>query len=285
MLSRVSSRDGGLEDAALFAARLSPPGREQVQLLPPSRVGRPRAVRAHGADAHGARVGRRVGHRPGAMVAGRRHHQRTVTARIGDGVLDDAAVAETTQREVEHLGAVVYRPADAVGDVRRVAGASGVQHLDGHQRRLEGDASDALGVVGGLGDGSRHVRAVAVVVVGVLGVMDEVVARCEAHTLEVRHPDEGAFRLVGHACVEDGDDDALAVRYLPGLRHADELQVPLLGVQRVVRRPALRLVGEQRLCKLDVRTLPNGLQQALHVLHPVDEGDPVLRAHQGIEAQ
>jgi hypothetical protein len=72
------------------------------------------------------------------------------------------------------------------------------------------------------------VGAVAVVVVGVLGVVDEVVAVGEARAGEVRHPDEVAPVLVGDPGVDDRDDHALAAGPLPGLGHVDHPEVPLL---------------------------------------------------------
>src|SRR6185436_1675216 len=92
-----------------------------------------------------------------------------------------------TQAHVDDLGAVVGGPADGLGDPAHRAAAAGREHLEGHDGGAEGDAADPQLVVGGLGDGPGHVGAVAVVVVGVLVVGDEVVAGHELGGGQVGH--------------------------------------------------------------------------------------------------
>ena len=89
------------------------------------------------------------------------------------------------------------------------------------------DAGDAELVVGRLRDGAGDVRAVAVVVGGVVVVGDEVVAGDELGL--------GQIADLGDAGVDDGDDRALALAELPGVGHADLAQVPLVAEAGVVR--------------------------------------------------
>ncbi len=77
-------------------------------------------------------------------------------------------------------------------------------------------------------------RAVAVVIVGVRVVVVEVVRAGERRARQVWRPLEAAEVLVGDAGVEDGDDDALALRCVPGVVGGDQAQVPLVDPERVV---------------------------------------------------
>ena len=114
------------------------------------------------------------------------------------------------EREVEDVGAVPGRPADALGDRDGVALAVPVEHAHGHDLRAVGEAGHADRVVHALGDGRGDVRAVAVEVVRVLVAVDEVVAGHEAVAAQVGRADEAAAVGVGDARVEHRDDDARA---------------------------------------------------------------------------
>ena len=99
--------------------------------------------------------------------------------------------------------------ADARADRDAVAGARAVEHAHGHDPRPVGEAGDAEAVAGRLGDRARDVRAVAVEVVGVGVVVDEVVALDEA-VEQVGRAAVAAARRVGDAGVEHRDLDAEA---------------------------------------------------------------------------
>ena len=102
---------------------------------------------------------------------------------VGDLVAGD--VRRELEREVDDLGAVVGGPADAAGDPRGVALAGAVEHLDRHQLDAVGQPGEADRVAGALGDRAGDVGAVAVVVVRVRVVVDEVPAADEALLREV----------------------------------------------------------------------------------------------------
>src|SRR5262249_36905308 len=97
------------------------------------------------------------------------------------------------------------------------------------------DAGDADAVVGRLRDRAGDVGAVAVIVVGMLGIVHEVIALGEPGLGQIRNLVEALPVLVGDAGVDDRDHDAVAVGDLPGVGHADLDEVPLVLVLRVVR--------------------------------------------------
>ncbi len=82
---------------------------------------------------------------------------------------------EELEAQVDHLGAVVDRVADAPRDRGLVALAAGVEHPDRHDRGAVGQAGEAEPVVGRLRDDPGHERAVAVAVQRVAVAGDEVV--------------------------------------------------------------------------------------------------------------
>ena len=85
-----------------------------------------------------------------------------------------------------------------------------------------------------MGDRAGDVRAVAVVVVGVRVVVEEVVRIGERCPREVRRPFEVAEVLIGDAGVDDGDDHAFALRGVPGVVGGDQAKVPLVEPEGVV---------------------------------------------------
>ena len=113
------------------------------------------------------------------------------------------------EREVDDLRALAGGVADARADRDAVAGARAVEHAHGHDPRPVGEPGDAEAVAGRLRDRARDVRAVAVEVVGVGVVVDEVVALDEAVEQVGRALVPVAGR-VGDAGVEHGDLDAEA---------------------------------------------------------------------------
>ena len=84
--------------------------------------------------------------------------------------------AAEVEAHVDHVGVVVDREADALGDVVGAAAAEAVEHPDRHQLRPVGEPGQADAVVGLLGDRAGDVGAVPVASSGRLAVADEVVA-------------------------------------------------------------------------------------------------------------
>src|SRR5512136_834093 len=91
---------------------------------------------------------------------------------------------------------------DAGGDGQVVAVALAVQHLDRQQRGVPTHAGDADSVVRFGRRQRRHQGAVAVVVLGIGVVVDEIVA---GHDLVLQ-----ILMTRGNAGVDDGDHDAAA---------------------------------------------------------------------------
>ena len=159
------------------------------------------------------------------------------------------------ERRVDHAHAAVARVGERGGDVGGAPAAGGVQHAQRHDLRLRSDADDA-GAVLGRGDRAGDVRAVAVGVLRVGVVVDEVVAG---------HEPAGEVRMAEvDAGVDDRDGHARAARGRPRLGRVDvgvgDAAVPPDGLAEVVQAPlerGERLGGEParlvRLGPLDVR--------------------------------
>ena len=152
-------------------------------------------------------------------------------------------VRRELERQVDHLRAVVGRPADALGDRHRVALAGAVEHADRHQLGPVGQPGHADRVAGALGDRPRDVRAVAVVVVRVGVVVDEVVAVDEPVAEKSGERRKRAAAGVGDAGVQHGDHHALAAgapdvdQVLPGVRRVHARAGQEVPLQRL---PAAR---------------------------------------------
>ena len=181
-------------------------------------VARAAAVLGRRSHADHVLVARRVGHAAEAAVADRRHDDDTVPVReaqrredVRDLRRGDLAVPVVElEREVDDVGAVADRVADARRDVHAVAGAVAVEHPHGHDLRAVGEPGDADVVVRALADRAGDVRAVAVLVVREAVVVHEVVAVHEVVLAEVGRPAEALARGVGDARVQHRDHDALA---------------------------------------------------------------------------
>ena len=212
-----------------------------------------------GADADDAVGGAGELHVP-AGVAGGGDDDGALRERVVDRLLEHARVARAAKAEVDHLGAVLGRPADAVGDVGRGARAGLAQHLHRHQPRVKGDADPADGVVGRLRDRPGDMRPVALIVVGVLVLGDEVPPAHALRLREIAALGEGAVRLAGDACIDDGDGDAAPGGEVPGSGRADALHVPLVLHQRVVGDEEGANAGE-RLGALDARIVREAIEQ------------------------
>src|SRR5262249_37149771 len=72
--------------------------------------------------------------------------------RVVDGVLDDPALHRRAEREVDHLRAVIGRPADALRNVGHRSPPARGEDLDGHQLRAVREPGDADAVVRRLRD-------------------------------------------------------------------------------------------------------------------------------------
>ncbi len=166
-----------------------------------------------GGGAHRDHVGRARGVRGGGvrLVAGGRHHDDPVAVgvaqrgdQLGDVRRGDAP--GEFEGQVDDPRAVVDREAHPPGDRGGVAVAFGVEHSHGHHAHPVGEAGEAPAVVGGLRDGARDERAVAVAVEGVRGVGDEVVALHELVAVEVGRAAERPAVGVRDAGVEHRHD-------------------------------------------------------------------------------
>ena len=186
---------------------------------------------------------RRVGDRARGEVAGGPDHERALAAGVAQGVEDvgDLAARDARvelEREVDDLRPAASGVADARADRDAVAGAGTVEHAHGHDPRPVGEAGDAEAVARRLGDRARHVRAMAVEIVGVGVAVDEVAALEEA-VEQVGRAAIAAPRRIRDAGVEHGDLDPEAARpadrvqVVPGVRRVDPevlAEVPLHGL-------------------------------------------------------
>ena len=177
------------------------------------------------------------------------------------GICGSGHVDVELEAQVDDLGAVVDRVADAFGDRRRVAVAVGVQHANGHDPRAVGEAGQPEPIVGRLGDHPGHERAVPLAVERVGVVRDEVVGVDEAGLREVGRFREALPVPVRDARVEHGDRHAAAARAVDrehvrprggGVDPHPGQEVPLellpalgaTGVAAVIRDPPAGLVGD-----------------------------------------
>ena len=221
----------------------------------------------------------------GAVVAGRDDEQRARRRR--DGVVLRAREAVAAQRGVDHPRAVARGVGVGGEDVGDVAAAVVAEHAQRHQARGPAHAGHSAGVVAACRDGARDVGAVAVAVLGLRVLVDEVpavhvvdapvavvvepVGLAPATRLAGVRPQVGAE--VGMGGVDPGVDHRdghlrRAGGDVPGLGSADGRQSPLIGQQRVVRRGGL---------VQDVVGL--GVEHAVHALEVGDRGadaDPRL---------
>jgi hypothetical protein len=167
-----------------------------------------------------------------------------------DGLLDDLRGPRPAQAQVDDLGAMIGGPADAVGHGRGRAGAPPIEHLHGHQLGVERHACGPDAVVRRLRDRASDVGAVALIVVGVLGLVHEVEARHALRVGEVCPLRERPVVLAGDAGIDHGHHGAAARREVPCGGRPDAIEVPLVLQQRIVRNEK-SVDPCERLCVLD----------------------------------
>jgi hypothetical protein len=123
-------------------------------------------------------------------------------------------------------GAVIRGIADGADNVEIRAISLGVEHLEGHHFGPPGHAGDADAVVAHGGQDAGDMGAVAVIILRVIVLIDEVIAGQEVAG-QVRVP-----RV--HAGIHQGNDHGIALGLLPGGGHADLPHVPLPPPGRVI---------------------------------------------------
>ena len=282
---RILPIDGVLEDASLRTGALVSAGGGDVQLPPVGRIGRAPSIGTHRANRNRSGVGRGVGNLSLTGISRGADDGDALLARIGHRPLDHPRIAATPERHVDHIRAVIGGEADGIGDIGGLSHSRPIEDLDRHQRCFERDPGDALAVVGGLGDGSRHVRPVPVVIDRMLIVGDEVVSLDEPDTFQVRHLPEHLVVLIGNSGVQHRHDRALASTRLPRLRHADLLKVPLLAEVGIVGDEISLLVGLERLGDFHRGVSADLRQDAFDVLHADGNGDAIFRTFDGVELE
>ena len=147
------------------------------------------------------------------------------------------------EAEVDHARAMPDGEVDAFGDRGRFAFALAVEDANGHDPCPIGEAGQAVVVVGLLRDRGRDERAVAVAVVRIGVVRDEVVAVHELVPAEVGREAEGRTVRIRDPGVEHGNGHALAPRVAIGNQVAPRFGCPhpeLAGEVPLVLLPSVR---------------------------------------------
>ena len=192
-------------------------------------------VVANGAHGDAVRVDRRVVDRR-VIIACSRNDRDSAAVGVVHGVLQGRRGIGAPQAEIDDLGSVIGSPHDSVNDIAVGSVPIAVQHLDGHDVGVVGDACHSQAVVGGLGDSACHVGAMAVVIVGMAIVIDEVPSGNEGGCGQIwRLPVDTSKILIGNTGVDHGHYDSCPGGYIPGLLHLNQREVPLVGVVRVIR--------------------------------------------------
>ena len=190
-------------------------------------------LQPRGAHCHHVDVGGGVGDELGAVVAGRADQhdagfpgglQRLVQRRRQQVALGER------QAHVDDVRAVVHGVPQGVDQPELGTAVVGVEHLQRHQRHARRDTLHGAS----RGDQAGDVRAVLVVVVGVLVAVDEVVGGDDVRGGERRSLDVGAqfvaVVLVGHPRVQDRDHETGEVGHdlVVVVDRVDGLEVPLV---------------------------------------------------------
>ncbi len=224
-----------------------------------------------GRDAYNTWKAGGVGHSLHGVVAGGCYQYRALPQRICDGVSHVLAVVGRPQAEVDHAGAFVCRPTDALGKPEAVARARRVEHLDGKDPANRRHAH-SVGRVHASRRDARHMGAVSGVVHGVVVTVDEVaiVGRIDpAGKLNV---------VVVEPSVHNRNEDlGRAAGVVPCERRVDARQPILLRILRI-RGDVVRVHAHQRLYPehtgkplqgLEYRVGPLGLRRDEHALSVV----------------
>ena len=128
------------------------------------------------------------------------------------------------EAQVDDVGLVLRGVADPARDLVGTALAVLVEHADGHDLRVVGEARDADAVVHALRDRAGDVRAVPELVVRAPVAVDEVVAAHEGRAAQVGSALEAPARLVGGARVDHRHDDTAGRRAPRAIRRGPRPQ-------------------------------------------------------------
>ena len=153
--------------------------------------------------------------------------QGVIQRRIEDRVVEDLCVRADSQAHVDDLGALVDGPVDALADVGQGAPAAVVEHLHRQDAGAVRQPGRADAVVAGLGDGAGHMGTMAVTIVDVGVVLNDVVAGENT-------ADAVILTALTQAGVQHRDRDPGAIRHLPGGLHLNHGEIPLVNEIGVV---------------------------------------------------
>ncbi len=140
----------------------------------------------------------------------------------------------TAQAHVNHAGAVVRSITDCGGDIGNCAVAVRIQHFKRHQFYARCNAGNAHAVVCQLCNGPGYVRSVSMIVIRVFVSLHKIVGTDELCFAQVFHAKTIFVVLISDSGVNHGNRDGCACRIIPCLRHADNVEVPLVLVVRIV---------------------------------------------------
>ncbi len=181
-------------------------------------------------------IGCRILRGGGPGVARRADDGDALIVSVDHGVLQGGRAGSAAKTHVYHLGPVIGRVGDTVDNSGVGTVSGGVENLYRHDAAVEGDASDAEVVVGGLRDRAGHVRAVGAVIIRMAVVVDKVVSGDKRGAGQIRRLRVGPVGFVGHAAVDDRyDHTGCTGRLIPGGRHIDKGHVPLVHIVGIVR--------------------------------------------------
>ena len=171
-------------------------------------VGGGTAYRDAGAHAAGKTDSR------GAVVMGDSDEDDAPGHGVHDSIAERGVAAAAAGGKVDHVGAVGYRPFDAVGPPGIVAPVGRVQHLHGHDAAVPVHAGKLVGIVAGRCGSPGDCGAVVVVVGGIVVRVGEVISG---------HGPAGKLQQVGiESGIQDRQDYVrVAAADIPGLDGAD----------------------------------------------------------------
>ncbi len=186
-------------------------------------IGSAGRIKADGAYGDGLLVGGGIEDAGFVVVARGRHHGHPPPNGVLHRVAQEARWIRPPQAHIDHLSTMIGGPGDAVGHVGVGTISVLVQHLDRHDTRPKGHTGHPFGVVCGLSDGAGDVGAVAVVIVGVVIIVDEIMPLDESGTGQVWRLSKILEVLISYPGIHDGHRHATAVAQIPGGGHLDLL--------------------------------------------------------------